>query len=371
MDNEETVGIVVEDKPKKKTKETKEKEGATVDISDAKKAKLEAMEKVISACDKEFGKNTVIRLDSSYVSKVPMISSEILSLDDVLGGGFPKGRIVEIYGPESSGKTTLALHAIAKVQKQGGLAAFIDAEHALDTSYAKKLGVDTDSLYLTQPNSAEEGLEVADRIIDSGAIDIVVIDSVSALVPKAEEEGDFGQSHMGLQARLMGQAMRKLVGKVSKTGAIIIFINQIRMKIGVMFGSPETTSGGNALKFAASQRIDIRKIETVNADGKDEDATANRVRIKCVKNKVGIPFKKCELTLEFNKGFNAFEDAIDVATKYDIIVKSGSWFSLSEELGGEKLGQGKQNVVKFFEDNLELYDKMFKLTLSKLTEKNK
>lgn len=363
----DTQEVSIAEKEKTKKKKVVEQE----EVSDVKKAKLEALEKVVLSCDKDFGKNTLIKLDDTNITRVPMVSSEILSLDDVLGGGFPKGRIIEIYGPESSGKTTLALHAIAKVQKEGGIAAFVDAEHALDTSYAQKLGVDVNNLYLTQPDSAEQALEITDRLIDSGAINIVVIDSVSALVPQAEEDGDFGQSHMGLQARLMGQAMRKLVGKAGKNETIVVFINQIRMKIGVMFGSPETTSGGQALKFAASQRIDIRKIETLNADGKDEDATANRVRIKCVKNKVGIPFKKCELTLEFNKGFNSFEDAIDVATKFDIIIKSGSWFSLCPELGGQKLGQGKPNVIKYFEENPQEYDKMYNLAKMKLNEKNK
>lgn len=340
-------------------KVTKEKEPEN--NSEEMNKKIEILNKVVSECEKSYGKNSLIRLNKNSISKVPMLSSDILSLDDALGGGFAKGRVIEIFGPESSGKTSMALHAIAKAQKNNGIAAFIDAEHALDPTYAQRLGVDINNLWLSQPDTAEQGLSIAESLIDSGIVDIIVVDSVSALVPNAETEGDFGDSHVGLVARLMSQAMRKLAGKVSKTNTTLIFINQIRMKIGVKFGSPETTSGGNALKFAASQRIDIRKIETIEEG--EEVAVANKVRVKIVKNKVGIPFKKCELVLAFNKGFSALEDTLDLAVKYDIIKKSGSWFSIDHpDLGNEKLGQGRSNVVAYLEANPDKYEKIYALT---------
>ncbi|MDC7224192.1 MAG: recombinase RecA, partial [Spirochaetales bacterium] len=268
--------------------------------------------------------------------------------DEALGvGGYPKGRILEIYGPESSGKTTLALHAIAEAQKQGGIAAFVDAEHALDPAYAEKLGVNVADLWVSQPDTGEQALEIVESLVRSGAVDIVVVDSVAALTPQAEIEGDMGDSHMGLQARLMSQALRKLTGIISKSGCSLIFINQIRMKIGVMFGNPETTTGGNALKFYASVRLDVRKIETM-AKGSD-DPIGNRIRVKVVKNKVAPPFKKVEMEILFGKGISGTASLLDSALSHDIIQKSGSWYSYKEN----KIGQGRESVKKFFEENPE------------------
>lgn len=354
----------------KKVKEKEEVEKKDVVISESKKKKLEALEKVRLECEKEFGKNAVIKLDGNNIQSVPMMSTNILSLDEALSGGFPKGRIVEIMGPESSGKTSLALHAIAQAQKNDGVCAFCDAEHALDPTYAKALGVTIDDLYLTQPDSAESALEIVEKWVDSGALDVIVVDSVSALIPQAEVEGDMGDSHVGLQARLMSQAMRKLTSKVSKSNVCLIFINQIRMKIGVRFGNPETTSGGNALKFYASLRLDVRKIETIGGKSSDEDddATANKVRIKVVKSKVGVPFRKCELLIKFGEGYSAIDDTLDLAVKYDIIHKAGSWFSYKDS----KLGQGRDNVYTFLTSNPDVYKEVFELTKTKLLEnKNK
>ena len=284
--------------------------------------------------------------DAKDTLEVEAIPSGSLLLDEALGvGGYPKGRIIEIYGPESSGKTTLALHAIAECQKAGGTAAFIDAEHALDPTYAKNLGVNIDDLWISQPDNGEQALEITESLVRSGAVDIVVIDSVAALTPQAEIEGDMGDSHMGVQARLMSQALRKLTGILAKSNCIIIFINQLRMKIGVMFGNPETTTGGNALKFYASVRMDVRKIESI---GKNQDEiVGNRVRVKIVKNKVAPPFRKCELDIMFGKGISYVGSMLDAALKYELVEKSGSWFSYN----GEKIGQGRDRTLEYFANN--------------------
>lgn len=314
-----------------------------------KEGKLQALEAARTLIDKEFGKGSLMKLgDNKDILDVDVISSGSILLDEALGvGGYPKGRIIEIYGPESSGKTTLALHAVAECQKSGGIAAFIDAEHALDPTYAKNLGVDTDELYVSQPDSGEQALEIADRLARSGAVDIIVIDSVAALTPQAEIEGDMGDSHMGLQARLMSQALRKLTGVLSKSNTTIIFINQIRMKIGVMFGNPETTTGGNALKFYASIRLDVRKIESLGKN--QDDVSGNRIRVKVVKNKVAPPFKKCELDLMFGTGISKKGSLLDAALKCNLIEKSGAWFSYE----GEKIGQGRDKTLEYLELNPE------------------
>ncbi|MDY5056820.1 MAG: recombinase RecA [Bullifex sp.] len=312
-----------------------------------KKARAEALEAARAQIDKQFGKGSIMRLgDAKDTLEVESIPSGSLLLDEALGvGGYPKGRIIEIYGPESSGKTTLALHAIAECQKAGGTAAFIDAEHALDPTYAKNLGVNIDDLWISQPDNGEQALEITESLVRSGAVDIVVIDSVAALTPQAEIEGDMGDSHMGVQARLMSQALRKLTGILAKSNCIIIFINQLRMKIGVMFGNPETTTGGNALKFYASVRMDVRKIESI---GKNQDEiVGNRVRVKIVKNKVAPPFRKCELDIMFGKGISYVGSMLDAALKYELVEKSGSWFSYN----GEKIGQGRDRTLEYFANN--------------------
>ncbi len=310
-------------------------------------AKREALEAARAQIDKQFGKGSLMKLGENQGRlDIEAISSGSILLDEALGvGGYPKGRIVEIYGPESSGKTTLALHAIAEAQKKGGTAAFIDAEHALDPTYAKALGVNIDELWISQPDSGEQALEITESLVRSGAIDIVVVDSVAALTPQAEIEGDMGDSHMGLQARLMSQALRKLTGILSKSNTLIIFINQIRMKIGVLFGNPETTTGGNALKFYASVRMDVRKIEQIGKN--QDDVVGNRVRVKIVKNKVAPPFKKCELDLLFGEGISYYGSLLDAALKYEIIEKSGSWFSYN----GDKIGQGRDRTIEFLKTN--------------------
>ena len=320
-------------------KEEKEKE--------KEKGRLEALESARIQIDKQFGKGSLMRLgDNKERLDIEVIPSGSLLLDEALGvGGYPKGRIVEIYGPESSGKTTLALHAIAECQKQGGIAAFIDAEHALDPTYAKNLGVNIDELWISQPDNGEQALEIAESLVRSGAVDIIVIDSVAALTPQAEIEGEMGDSHMGLQARLMSQALRKLTGILSKANTTIIFINQIRMKIGVLFGNPETTTGGNALKFYASVRMDVRKSDAI---GKNSDEiSGNRVKVKIVKNKVAPPFRKCELDLMFGTGISHTGSILDAALKYDMIEKAGAWYSLD----GEKIGQGREKTLEYFEAN--------------------
>lgn len=330
------------------------KDNKEIKNSEELKHKNEALEAARQQIEKEFGKGSLMKLgESSMAQNVEVIHSGSILLDEALGvGGYPKGRIIEIYGPESSGKTTLALHAIAEAQKAGGIAAFIDAEHALDPTYAKKLGVDTDELWISQPDSGEQALEVAESLVRSGAVDLIVVDSVAALTPQAEIEGEMGDSHMGLQARLMSQALRKLTGILAKSKTTIIFINQIRMKIGVMFGNPETTTGGNALKFYSSVRMDVRKIESISK-GADE-FIGNRVRIKIVKNKVAPPFKKVELDLFFNEGISQAAGILDGAVKYGIMEKTGSWFSYNDE----KIGQGRDNTVAFLKSNPELMNEI-------------
>ncbi len=310
--------------------------------------KLKALEATLGSIEKSYGKGAIMRLGDTAIEKVSAISSGSIGLDDALGvGGFPKGRVVEIYGPESSGKTTLALHIIAEAQKAGGIAAFIDAEHAFDRFYAEKLGVDTENLLVSQPDHGEQALEITDSLIRSAAIDVVVIDSVAALTPKSEIEGEMGDSKMGLQARLMSQALRKLTASISRTGTICVFINQLRDKIGVMFGSPETTTGGNALKFYSSVRLDIRRISQIK-DG--DNITGNRVRVKVVKNKVAPPFKKAEFDIIYGEGISKIGEIIDLGVEFNIIKKSGSWFSYGET----KLGQGRDAVKNLLGDNPDL-----------------
>ncbi|MEJ7693869.1 recombinase RecA [Daejeonella sp.] len=314
--------------------------------------KLKALQLTLDKLEKSYGKGTVMKLGDNAVEPIESISTGSISLDIALGiGGLPKGRVIEIYGPESSGKTTLAIHAIAEAQKKGGIAAFIDAEHAFDKFYAAKLGVDIENLLISQPDNGEQALEIADNLIRSGAIDIIVIDSVAALVPKAEIEGEMGDSKMGLHARLMSQALRKLTGTISKTGCCCIFINQLRDKIGVMFGSPETTTGGNALKFYASVRLDIRRISQI----KDTDeVSGNRVKVKVVKNKLAPPFRIAEFDVMFGEGISKAGEIIDLGVDFDIIKKAGSWFSY----GDTKLGQGRDGVKQLLLDNPDLMDEL-------------
>ena len=315
----------------------------------AQEEKLKALEAAISQIEKQYGKGSVMKLgDTSNHMKVETVPTGSISLDIALGqGGLPKGRIVEIYGPESSGKTTVALHAVAEVQKAGGIAGFIDAEHALDPVYAKNIGVDIDNLYISQPDNGEQAMEIAETMVRSGAIDIVIVDSVAALVPKAEIDGDMGDSHVGLQARLMSQALRKLTAVVSKTNCIVIFINQLREKIGVMFGNPETTTGGRALKFYASVRLDVRRIEALKQQG---EIVGNRTRIKVVKNKIAPPFKEAEFDIMFGQGISREGDILDNAANLNIVSKSGAWYAYE----GEKIGQGRENAKQFLREHPEL-----------------
>ena len=319
----------------------------------AKEDKLKALDAALGQIEKQFGKGSVMKLgDSGKNMNVQTVPTGSLSLDIALGlGGVPRGRIIEIYGPESSGKTTVALHMVAEVQKRGGIAGFVDAEHALDPAYAKNIGVDIDELYISQPDNGEQALEITETMVRSGAMDIIIVDSVAALVPKAEIEGDMGDSHMGLQARLMSQALRKLTGVVSKSNCIVIFINQLREKIGVMFGNPETTTGGRALKFYASVRMDVRRTETIKQGG---EVIGNRTRVKVVKNKVAPPFKEAEFDIMFGKGISREGDILDLATKIDLVNKSGAWYAYN----GEKIGQGRENAKSYLTAHPEIMEEI-------------
>ncbi len=316
--------------------------------------KEKAVETAMVQIERQFGKGSIMKLGDSPVIKVPVIPTGSLALDTALGvGGLPRGRVIEVFGPEASGKTSLALHAVAEAQKLGGIAAFVDAEHALDVAYARRLGVNCDELLVSQPDTGEQALEIADMLVRSGAIDIMVIDSVAALVPRAEIEGDMGDSHMGLQARLMSQALRKLTAAINKSKACVIFINQIRMKIGVVFGNPETTTGGNALKFYSSVRLDIRRIGAIK-DG--QEVTGNRTRVRVVKNKMAPPFKEAEFDITYGEGISKTGDLIDMGVEAGIVEKSGSWYSCE----GERIGQGRQNAKKFLDENPEMYQSTLK-----------
>ena len=346
-------------------KKAKDKQVTHIEKEDLK-ARQAAINEAIKVIEKEYGKGAIMDISSENPIKVEAVSSGSLAIDSALGiGGYPKGRIVEVYGPESSGKTTIALHAIAEVQKTGGIAAFIDAENALDIEYAKALGVDftPGKFFLSQPDSGEQALDIAEKLILSGAIDIIVIDSVAALVPKAEIDGVMGANHIGLQARLMSQALRKLTGQINKANTIALFINQLREKVGVMFGSPEVTTGGRALKFYSTVRIDVRKGEAIK--GADSEILGNRTKIKIVKNKVAPPFKIAEVDIMFGEGISKIGETLDFAVDLDIINKSGSWFSYN----GERLGQGRENVKKVFEENEELYNEIYDLVRAEILNK--
>ena len=346
-------------------KKAKDKQVTHIEKEDLK-ARQAAINEAIKVIEKEYGKGAIMDISSENPIKVEAVSSGSLAIDSALGiGGYPKGRIVEVYGPESSGKTTIALHAIAEVQKTGGIAAFIDAENALDIEYAKALGVDftPGKFFLSQPDSGEQALDIAEKLILSGAIDIIVIDSVAALVPKAEIDGVMGANHIGLQARLMSQALRKLTGQINKANTIALFINQLREKVGVMFGSPEVTTGGRALKFYSTVRIDVRKGEAIK--GADSEILGNRTKIKIVKNKVAPPFKVAEVDIMFGEGISKIGETLDFAVDLDIINKSGSWFSYN----GERLGQGRENVKKVFEENEELYNEIYGLVRDEIMSK--
>jgi recombination protein RecA len=333
----------------------------------SRKQKTQALELAISAVEKEFGKGSIMRLrdGESLVRDVPTVPTGSLSLDINLGvGGYPRGRIVEIYGPESSGKTTLTLHAIANIQRQGGTAAFIDAEHALDLQYARKLGVQTEELLVSQPDYGEQALEIADMLVRSGTIDCIVVDSVAALVPKAELEGDMGDSHVGLQARLMSQALRKLAGSLNKSSCLMMFINQLRMKIGVMFGSPETTTGGNALKFYSSVRLRVARVGAIKeaaGGGREPEVVGNRTRVKVTKNKIAPPFRECEFDILYGRGISRSGDVLDLASECGIVEKSGSWFSFEND----RLGQGREKVRAYLEENPALLDRIEDMLLLK------
>ena len=314
--------------------------------------KLKALESAIAQIEKQYGQGAIMKLGDTTKMQVEAVPTGSLSLDLALGvGGIPKGRIIEVYGPESSGKTTVALHMVAEVQKRGGIAGFIDAEHALDPVYARNIGVDIDELYISQPDSGEQAMEITETMVRSGAVDIVIVDSVAALVPKAEIDGDMGDSHVGLQARLMSQALRKLTAVINKSNCTVIFINQLREKIGVMFGNPETTTGGRALKFYASVRLDVRRIETLSQGG---EKVGNRVRVKVVKNKVAPPFQEAEFDIMFGKGISREGDVLDLAVKYDIVLKSGAWYSYK----GDRIGQGRENAKKYLAEHADVFDEI-------------
>lgn len=330
----------------KTTKETK-------DTKTAREGKSKALGLAVETIEKQFGKGSIMKLGEAHAAAVETIPTGALSLDLALGGGIPKGRVVEIYGPESSGKTTLTLHAIAEVQRSGGTAAFIDAEHALDPAYAKRIGVDIDNLLLSQPDNGEQALEITETLVRSNAVDLIVVDSVAALVPRSEIEGDMGDSLPGLQARLMSQALRKLTGVINRSKATVIFINQIRMKIGVMFGNPETTTGGNALKFYSSVRMDIRRIGQIK---QGEDVIGNRTRVKVVKNKIAPPFRQAEFDIMYNQGISKSGDVLDLAAADEIVEKSGAWYAY----GGEKIGQGREATKKYLEEHPKVLDELAK-----------
>jgi recombination protein RecA len=321
----------------------------------AASGKSQALQLAVDQIEKQFGKGSIMRLGENHAVDIETIPTGSLSLDLALGGGVPKGRVIEIYGPESSGKTTLCQHIVAEVQKAGGTAAFVDAEHALDPAYAKKIGVDTNNLLLSQPDSGEQALEVVETLVRSNAVDVIVVDSVAALVPQAEIEGDMGDAHMGLQARLMSQALRKLTGVISKTQCTVIFVNQLRMKIGVMFGNPETTTGGNALKFYASVRMDIRRISQIK---QGDNVIGNHVRVKVVKNKVAPPFREAEFDIMYNQGISREGDVIDLAVANEIVQKAGAWY----EYKGEKIAQGREAAKKYLHDNPKVLEEVAKAT---------
>ena len=332
------------------------------ELEEAKQNKLKALDQVIAQIEKQHGKGSIMRLGEQSISPIDVISTGCLALDDALGiGGIPRGRIIEIYGPESSGKTTVSLHIIAEAQKAGGTCAFIDAEHALDPTYAARLGVDLQNLYVSQPDNGEQGLEIADELVRSGALDVVVIDSVAALTPKAEIDGEMGDNHIGLQARLMSQALRKLAGITNKTKTCVIFINQLREKVGVMFGSPETTPGGKALKFYASIRLDVRKIDTLK-DG--SDTVGNRTKVKIVKNKLAPPFKIAEFDIIYGAGISQEGCVLDVASEKGIIEKSGSWFAYN----GQKIGQGRENARNFLINNPDILEEVIAKCKGQISE---
>jgi recombination protein RecA len=339
------MGVPVADKSKVKD-----------DKTSAASGKSQALQLAVDQIEKQFGKGSIMRLGEAHAVNVETIPTGSISLDLALGGGIPKGRIIEIYGPESSGKTTVCLHAVAEIQKKGGTAAYVDAEHALDPAYAKKLGVDTDKLLISQPDSGEQALEVVETLVRSNAVDIIVVDSVAALVPQAEIEGDMGDAHMGLQARLMSQALRKLTGVINRSKTTVIFVNQLRMKIGVMFGNPETTTGGNALKFYASVRMDIRRISQIK---QGDSVIGNHVRVKVVKNKVAPPFREAEFDIMYNQGISREGDVIDLAVTHGVVEKSGAWY----EYKGEKIAQGREAAKNFLVENPKVLDEVAKATV--------
>jgi recombination protein RecA len=333
--------------------EKKSKQEKVEKTDTAETGKTKALGLALEVIEKQFGKGSIMKMGDAHKQKVECIPTGSLSLDLALGGGIPKGRVIEIYGPESSGKTTLTLHAIAEIQRQGGTAAFIDAEHALDPAYAQRIGVDVENLLLSQPDNGEQALEIVETLVRSNAVDLIVVDSVAALVPRAEIEGDMGDSHMGLQARLMSQALRKLTGVISRSKATVIFINQIRMKIGVMFGNPETTTGGNALKFYASVRVDIRRIAQIK---QGENIIGNRTRVKVVKNKIAPPFRQAEFDIMYNQGISRSGDVLDLAVSHNIVEKSGAWFAYNDA----KIGQGREATKKYLEENPKVLDELAK-----------